>query len=248
MTSSTREDDLFTQLLLTEPRIARLTQTAVATALAGFRLDPLRELKWVARAIQGALYTSLRSADESAERPSNADTRDELLKLSTQAAKLWAALVERSDAADSAIWDHAFGRWTGEGGVEVDGISIGEPTEYGKFREAVSHVEALAGLLRRSADELKPQVPNWRRAEQREERIFRAQCLSPIYQSAFGQEPTVNTWPGTKSLGPWPDFYQRIVSMAFGEQATPDLEGVLDEARRRDKMFRVTFAAGVIPD
>lgn len=240
------EPDLITELMLSEPTVAKLTEAAVAAALDGFELQPRRSLSWIARAVQGALYASMRSADERADRLSNTEIRDELLKLGADCSKLWLRVAERSSEADGAIWDSAFRAWVASDD-DLHAAELGEPTDYKAFNEAVAQLDWLSSYLRRAAGTLEPQPPNWRRAEYREERILRAQFLSPIYEEAFAAEPTINTWPTAKSLGPWADFYQRIVALAFGERATPNLEAVLDEARRRDKSHRVSFGPGVIP-
>jgi hypothetical protein len=231
--------------MLTEPTVAKLTEQAVGAALDGFELAPKREIAWIARAVQGAIYATMRSTGERADRASNAEVRDELLKFSQESSKLWLRLWKRTNEADSAIWDYAFHAWVDEAS---DDVEIGEPTDYRAFNQAVRLLEWLSDYLKGTAAKLEPQPPNWRRAIQREERIVRAVFLSPIFREAFGAEPTVNTWPTSKSLGPWADFYQRIVALAFGERATPNLETVLDEARRRHKFKRVRFGPGIIPD
>lgn len=239
------ERDLIAELMLTEPTVAKLTEQAIERALDGFELAAEREMAWIARAVQGAIYASMRSTGERADRPSNAQIRDELIKLSDESSKLWLRLWQRSDQADGAIWDRAFSAWLDEAG---DAVEIGEPTDYQTFQEALRLLEWLSSYLKGTSARLEPQSPNWRRATQREERIVRAVFLSPIFEEAFGAEPTVNTWPTSKSLGAWADFYQRIVALAFGERATPNLEAVLDEARRRHKFDRVSFGPGIIPN
>lgn len=84
--------DLLTQLMLSEPTVAKLTEPAVARALNGFGLVPRREMSWIARAIQGALYASMRSADEMPNRQSNTEIRDELLQYASDCSGLWARL------------------------------------------------------------------------------------------------------------------------------------------------------------
>lgn len=244
---SRSEEDLIAELMLSEPTVANLTESAVAEALAGFEPEPRRKMSWIARAVQGALYASMQPADERADRPSNAEVRTELLKLTRECSKLWLTLSQRSNEADSAIWDWAFHNWISSQGYDLDKPEIGEPEDYSAFNEALRQLDWLSGFLRSAAGVLEPQSPNWRRAEHREQRVLRAQFLSGIYEEAFGLTPTVNTWPTAKSLGPWAEFYQRIVAVAFGERATPNLEAVLDEARRRDKTQRVSFGPGVIP-
>ena len=242
------DDDLHIQLMLTEPTIAALTEAAVTEALGGFSLQPQQGMAWLARAIQGALYVSLGNASDGPSRQSNTDNKAELERLANGALKLWGQLFGRSDGADSALWNFAWHRWNGEGGEDMgDGIVMGQPLDYKAFGEAVGQLEWLAGFMRDAAKVQPAQAAKWRQAERRELRIQRAHSLSPIYETAFGVEATINTWPGNDG-GPWRDFYQRIVALAFGELVTPDWEGVLDEARRRHKANRVTFAAGVVPD
>jgi len=247
VTDDRQEDDLLVQLMLGEPTIAALTETAVAGALRGFELTAKREMSWIARAVQGAIFVSMRPADESPTRRSNAEIRNEILRLADECSKLWLNLCQRSTEVDAAIWDRAFRDWVAEAPDDLVVPDIGQPLNSKRFEDALFHVEWLSTYLRRAAH-LERQTPNWRRGEEREQRILRAQCLSPIFEQAFGAQPTVNTWPMARSLGPWADFYQRIVALAFGERATPNLEGVLDEARRRDKAFRVSFEPGVIPN
>ena len=243
---SSDDADLFTQLLLGEPTLAALTESAVARALDGFDLTPRRKMSWIARAVQGAVYASMLPADESPDRRSNSEVRDEILKLSGECSRMRDRLWQRSQEADRAIWDRAVDTWTAAADPKLQSVQIGPPADYKDFSEALRQLDWLSNYLRSVAAVLHAQPPNWRRAEEREQRVVRAQFLSPIYEEAFGREPTVNTWPMAKSLGPWADFYQRIVALAFGEQATPNLEAVLDEARRRHKTRRVTFGAGVI--
>src|SRR5687768_3074940 len=99
------DSDLFTQLMLSEPTVAKLTEPAVAHALDGFGLLPRRDMSWIARAIQGAVYASMRSADERPDRQSNTNIRDELLKFAGDCSGLWGRLWTRSNEADQAIWD-----------------------------------------------------------------------------------------------------------------------------------------------
>ena len=90
--------------------------------------------------------------------------------------------------------------------------------------------------------------PHWSDKLAKEERILRAQFLSPVFEVAFDRKPTVNRWPERKSLGPWADFYKRIVDLAFGPWASSNLEEVLKVARKRDKEHRVQFEPGIIPE
>jgi hypothetical protein len=228
------------QMILAEPRLAAITIDSVAAAVRDFPLPLHESIEWLTRAIQGALLASLSSEEEGSQRQSNSDTQKELALLSQKARTLWAAVFQRSNGADRAIFDHAY--------------SI-SPDHCLAFSEAVAHVDWLADFLLDAAKAQEPQRPKWRAAAEREDRIRRAQFLSPVFERAFSAMATINTWDidarpkhRASSYGHWADFYQRIASMAFGDHAPLDLEGVLDEARRRQKSHRVTFEPGVLPE
>lgn len=243
-------EDLHIQLMLTEPRIAAITESKVGQALATLRISAKRSSAWITRAVQGALYTSLVPASMGHDRPSNSDLRDEIAKAAKIAAKLQDALAELSWGADQALYDYAFSHWLDDDQKPIVNALQGVPTLYRDYQEATRRLGSLRDFLQATANELdrKKQPAGWRRAQLREERIWRAQCLSPIYATAFDREPTVITFPGSEGLGPWAEFYQAMVSIAFGEHATPNIEEVLDEARRRDKVDRVVFSSRTIPD
>jgi hypothetical protein len=243
------DDDLMTQLMLSNPPIARLTEETIASALLDFPLEASPGLNWLARAIQGALHFSIRWGGDP-DRPSNVEIRDELHGFADNLSALWLSLSQRSNAADDALWDYAFRNWSHEGDEVLNHLIAETPPSYRRFGEAIAQLGWLAGYLRRASAAQEPQKPNWRRAEGREERIMRAQCLSIVYEFAFDAAPTLNRWPTSKSLGNWADFYQRIVALAFDEKATPNLEDVLREARRRQTAdaTRVVFAPGILPD
>lgn len=228
----------------TEPRLARITEEALRVALDGFPLQPKQGMGWLTRAVRGALYVSLSPPGDEHDRQGNSATRDDLFALAEKVSRAWLALSDRDDTTDAALFDYAWHGWQSR----PTGDQPGDPPDWRRFQEAVEHMDWLGVFLRRAGMMLEAQRPNWRLSEQREERVFRAQCLSVVFVRAFALEPTVNTWETAKTRGPWPDFYQRVVRLAFGENVTPNLETVLDEARRRDLDHRVSFAAEIIPD
>lgn len=242
-------DNLVVQLMLSNPPIARIKEEAVTAALLDFPLGPKPGFKWLTRAIQGALHFSMRWGGNP-ERPSNVEIRDELHGLAENLSAQWLALSQRSSAADDALWYYAFRNRSREGDEVKNHLIAETPPSYRQFGEALAQLDWMAAYLNRASAAQEPQKPNWRRAEGREQRIMRAQCLSIVYELAFGTAPTLNRWPTRKSLGNWADFYQRIVALAFDEKATPNLEDVLREARRRQTAdsTRVVFAPGILPD
>lgn len=232
------------QQLILASRLAKITPEVIRQALEGFAFRPQKEFAWLVRGIRAALYVSRAGPGYSPPTVSNSEVREELLKLSKQASDCWQALWTRSSSADSAIFDFAFraeSNWGEEGGAS-------QPPELARFSEAVRDLEWLADFLRSVGDSKKPQQPKWRQKDAFEQRVFRGQCLAVIYEEAFGKPATVVTGARTTALGHWADFYQRMVAMAFDERATPNLEGVLDEARRRHKEHRVIFGPELLPE
>lgn len=218
-----------------------VTPEAVADALkiSGLPLQPHYSLDWLATAVRRALAITIRHISERPERQSNRETKRELEKLAVRAGKLWLAIQERSDAADSAVWLHSFKVWNGEGGAEVaNGIIMGTPADSKRFHLALAELDWLSSFLRDAAKSAGVQQPRWREAETRETHIERAEYLAPIYKTAFGLDELIR----------FKDFYQAMVSLAFDEGDIPDLEAVIGEARRRHSQVPATFAEGVIPD
>lgn len=77
--------------------------------------------------------------------------------------------------------------------------------------------------------------PRWRQKHTRLIRVARGICLAYVFESGFGKKIDINDWgsDGSNAQGPthFMDFYQRIVRLAFGEEVTPDIAGVLKQAR-----------------
>jgi hypothetical protein len=208
-------------------------------------------MEWLAMAIRRSLPLAMKNTSEGPERQSNADTRMELERLGKRVGKVWAALFDGlSSEANDVIWDYAVRhsdgpRWEamGDGGP---GFVMGQPPLHSDYTAAMARLDWLSGFLQRVAREIPSQRPRWTQAEWREIRIKRGQLLATIYESAFGRESVVAVWP--EGLGYWPDFYQRAVALACAETDTPDLEGVLNEARRRHKATPVIFSPDYIPE
>lgn len=219
--------------------LPNMTAEAVADALDGFPLQCRYSMDWLATAARRALAISIRAAGDRPERQSNSDTKAELEKLAARAGKAWLAIQERSEAADGAAWDYAWRHSPLEGKTTIDGMTIGQPSDYRRFSEALAHLDWLSSFLRDAANSMDLQAPRWREAEAREIRIERAQHLAPIYKAAFGLDELIR----------FTDFYQRMVALAFDEGDIPDLEALISEARRRHSQTPVTFGEGTgIPD
>lgn len=228
------------------------TTEAVANAMQDFPLAllPTRSLEWLSVAARRALAISMRHIEDGPNRTSNAEIKAELERLSALTSATWRELFECDRAAESQVWDYAWKHWDGEGGTEIgQGQIIGEPTLHRRFKAAIREIEWLSRLLKDAAGKTASQNGPWRRAEERQIRIERAQYLAVIFEAAFGQPVTANNWPnGTEyEKSSFMDFYQRMVALAFGERVTPDLSGVTKEACRRHRVYPARFADGMIP-
>lgn len=241
------DDDFFLQVMLTDPRVARITPEVVGEALNGFALAPLKDMAWIARAVQAAVTVGNMSNDGEPDRKGNAEVRDELAELAKRASDLCFALSTRSGQADSALWSFAFENWLGDRDIEEAAL-MGETTQLKVFSDAVQRLDLLPAILAGAANHIGNQTQSgpWRAGERMNRRIELAMCLSPVFESAFGA--TATPLNGALTYGPWGDFFQRIMAAAFNEQATPNLETVLKVARRRLLKSPVLFASGIMPN
>lgn len=247
------EEELVISLMLSEPRTARLTESVIEKALDGFALKPVKDLAWIVRAVRAAVYCGMHNGI-APERASNADVVKELSRLSKQASKLWLDLFEMSHAAEYALWDFDFHNWVDSPPGEIrEGELMGQSAEQRAYRELVDRLNWLSAYLNSAAQHVgsKKQNTRWRERERRERRIYLAMYLSWVFEKAFEKQATVNKWfaaAGRDSLGPWADFYQRIMAVAMNEDAVPDLEGILVRARREIAKAPVIFAPGMMPE
>lgn len=229
-----------------------LTTTSVAAALRGFDrpLAPGRDFEWLALAVRRALAVSEADPTDGPKRDGNAETKQELERLAALAGDTWQAIFQRSAAADAQLLRFSFAE--NRASTDVDrSASHAEPAAYRRFQSALSYVEMLATFLRRAADQIESQAPNWRLKASRDVRVDRARFLAPVFEAAFGLRVTVNNFPNDarhQEPTPFMEFYQRIVALAFQEAATPDISRVLKEARQKHKTEPVCFTEGVIPN
>lgn len=247
------EEELVISLMLSEPRIERLTEPVIEKALDGFALEPVKDWAWMARAVRVAVYCGMRLGI-APDRVGNVKVKRELSRLSKQASKLWLNLFNMSHAAKDALWDFDFHNWVDSPPGEIrEGELMGQSAEQRAYRELVDRLNWLSAYLNSAAQHVgsKKQATRWRDGERRERRIYLAMCLSWVFERAYDRQPTVNKWPdGSKrrSLGPWADFYQRIMAVALNEHTVPDLEGVLVRARGEVLKAPVIFPPGMMPE
>lgn len=247
------DDGEFATFIGRDHILEKVTQEAVSSALDGFA-PPLvagRDMDWLAMAVRRSLAISIRDANNSSERTSNADIRAELRRLASIAEATWLELFQCDHAADSRLWDHAWSNWDGEGGTDIGGgMVMGEPSDYRRFKVAVAEVDWLASFMREAARTTVSQRGPWRRSEERRLRVERGQYLAPIYEAAFGQPVSANNFPTDariKAQTPFMDFYGRMVTLAFGARETVNLAEVLKAACQLHRQHPAKFAAGIIP-
>lgn len=226
-----------------------VTPEAVALALDGFslQLSSSRTIDWLAMAVRRALGNTARRTGDGPRRPSNSEIRAELTRLAEAVQAAWGKVFDRSEASDSRLWDHAFRHWEG---VNALATSDDPGFAYNRFRTALADLDWMSGFLRAAAQETEPQRGAWRRAEERRIRVERGQYLAPVFEATFGEAVTANNWPSDarhSAPTPFMDFYQRMVALAFAEQATPDLSGILKAASRLHRNEPVEFVQGAIP-
>lgn len=249
---STANDDEFGAFFSRDLGLVKVTPDAVAKALEGFAL-PLqqgRDEKWLATAVQRALGISRPARGDGPDRTSNADIRIELERLAGLASATWRELFECSEAVDYRVFTIAWRHWDGSGATDIgEGITLGEPSNYRRFKAAVAELDWLAGFLRQVAVETASKRGPWRQSEKRWMRIERGQFLAPIFEAAFGQPVSANNYPNDVHKAPtaFMDFYQRMVTLAFGARETVNLSEVTKEACRLHRKDPVQFAAGLIP-
>lgn len=232
--------------------LPKVTPDAVSRALVdfGLSLKSGKDFDWLAMAVRRSLALTMRNADDGPARTSNATIRAELERFSDLASEAVEPLTKCNQAIDDALWSHASRHWNGEGGRDVgNGMVIGEPSEYRRYRNAVIELEWLTQFLRSAAETIEAPRKQWRAPEAKALRIQRGQCLAPVFKAAFGERVSANNFPSGTERGktPFMDFYQRMVELAFGEHCTPNISEVLKLACRLHRDNPVTFTEGQIP-
>lgn len=247
------DDAEFAAFIGRDHMLPAVTPEAVARALAGFALplSPGRNMDWLAMAVRRSLAISMPNISDGPERTSNADIRDELERLASLAGSTWLELFQCDHAAESQLWHYAGHNWNGEGGADIgDGLVMGEPSDYRRFKAAVAELDWLAGFMERAASAIDVPRKQWQNPERKALRVRRGHYLALIFEAAFGQPVSVNNWPSGKDRNrtAFMDFYQRMVALAFGENETPNISGVLKAACRLHRQQPLQFSEGIIPD
>ena len=231
------------------PRAAitlKVSQIAVERAMEGFPLPLVigKDHAWLSMAVGRALSLSVRELVDGPDRVSDADSRDDLRRLSTMCRSTWRELFESEPATYSQIFRAAWRQWDGEGG------NVSEPKDLRRFREVVSELDWLADFLSAAADTIATTRGPWREKERKSIRVQRAQLLAPIFEAAFGEPVSANNHP-SDARHPKPtafmSFYQSMTKLAFADAVDTNLSEVVKTACRLHKQNPVEFSEGVIP-
>ena len=165
-------------------------------------------------------------------RLSNADIRDRIAKLSRAARALHNEISGACALVHGQLKSASFKR---DGFTNFIGFLFSKNSQYFRFHETSSNLSFVADFLDSAARDTERQSSKWRQSEKRRLRVWRGERLIPIFEGAFGRKITVNAWPfDSRHRGPtlFMQFYQRMVKLAFDEEITDDLSGVLKEARK----------------
>lgn len=247
------DEEEFAAFLGRDDWLKQVSDEAVSNALDGFplTLSEGRDMAWLAMAVRRALALSMRHIEDGPERTSNADIRAELERLAALAGSTWLELFQCDHAADSRLWDHGWHHWDGEGGKDVgNGMVMGEPSDYLRFKAAIAELDWLASFMRDAAKATPSQRGPWRQSEEKRLRVERGQYLAPIYEAAFGQPVSANNFPTDariRAQTPFMDFYGRMVTLAFGARETANLTEVVKAACQLHRQHPAEFAEGIIP-
>jgi hypothetical protein len=210
----------------------RVTAAAIEQALSGFSL-PLSD-SWtheqLAEAVRQAL--SLPQRHFQSQRLSNQDIRKRIQKLSAAASKLADGFENLGGQAE---WHIAGSSFKASGMNNFLGFLHSDRTGYATFYRWASQARLMAQYLESVAEDVSRQSPQWRQKVNRDRRVVAGAALIPVFEQAFKTTVTVNNWPfdGRHSKPtPFMEFFQLIMKVAFRENVTSDISGILKEARR----------------
>ncbi|AKM09719.1 hypothetical protein [Croceicoccus naphthovorans] len=211
-----------------DPFLRHITPDAVEETLAGYQLVPRMSFDRVAGAIRQALGPTVPFPPIGCEEASGE--------------KEFPSNLTASKSAWGQVWDKA--------GKAYGAIRRSDDELRHHLSEAdlarLDAAETALGELLEVAFRLKDREPErtrWRDARAQSLRVERAFQLSHVFRFAFGRDPTIlsEDWAADATGGPWPDFYRRIMALAFTEPKTRRDEVVLAAARDQILKLRERF-------
>lgn len=201
-------------------------------ALRGFRLNPCPDisLDWLADGVRKVLAMTAPKPDTVPDTLlSNREQRDELRRF---AARLQAALSEYD----------SLGRDT----KNTLGVVMNDESK-AHFNKALKYIQWMSDTALLCSDHIKRDNPKWRSSAKRMLRVRQAWYLSPIYERAFNRQATYSDYSNSPDLGPWPDFFRRIILHAEAEDVK-GLRDIVKEARTKHMQTPAEFPEAFIPN
>lgn len=239
------EEDRWTEIFASHPIASRITGASLAKALDDFPLQPIRDMQWLARAIQPAVYLADKQPRAT---KSTKDVRKELQKLAAEARSLCLKLHDLSGGAEDAI--RRFAR-------TLPAATDDSPNEEIAFlRGTRDRLTGTMAFLEHAAADAKTRIPaskKWDRAAVKDLRKWFAVWLSPAFEEGFGRKAVLSNADRTSSHehGHWADFYECVMDLAFQQPGVENLRKVLGSARtvtKRGKAVEVVrFPPGWFP-
>ena len=231
-------------------KLPMVSTEAVAEALSGFNLPFAsgKDLSWLAMAVRRSLGVATMV---SLPMTSSSEIRIELRRLAGIAESTWIELFQYRKDTDGHLMNYA---WQKDDDANPDGFDRDDwelPTDYARYQTAIAELDWLGQFLRRAADATRPQAGPWRQSGEKRRRIDRGHFLAPVFESGFGVAVSANNYPNDprhKSPTAFMDFYQRMVKLAFGENLTPDLSGVLKASCQLHRSAPMELVEGIIPN
>lgn len=207
---------------LSHTLLQHVTSQTVAEALSGFALKPQTSFDWIADAIRAVVPTGPSPFEwdgcEAFSRdiwpPNRTTSRDAWRELSTAIGGVFAVLHKRQQDLELGL----------DSGANVN------------LETATEQLGELWDIARSRAA-LDPEPGKYRSTAAKELRIEQAFALSVIFKRAFGRDATIDQRNGTVG-GPWPDFYRRMMALAFDARITKPDETVLKAARSKTLRLR----------
>lgn len=186
----------------------------------------------LATAVRRCLAATLKNRFDGPDRLAPSKIREELERSAGAVHSASEELNRLSDETIRFLFRFSLRDWDYEKGTDTE-ATMGTPDQFQRLKRAILEMGLLSKFLLSASNGVEVPKGPWKNSEIRALRIERGIELARIFEAAFGLQATANNYPSDyrhKEETPFMKFYQQMVALAFNEQATPDLSGVLKEA------------------
>ncbi len=228
-------NEFLSSLFGKDDRLPHMTGEAVAAALEGFSLPLRASTEKLAKAVRRALalYTPTAAMMPDAT-PGGAEIRDRLIELSDRASALRNEILSLDEATSAPLMRDL------------------EDESFHRFQLALTHLHFLSGTLRNVAEAVPVRRSKWRSTEAARLRVWHARSLAPVFEQAFNRQSTVNDYASGQDnvaqLGPWPEFFSRMIRLAFDEQLSINqVRRALKDARKLHRLAPIHHPPALVP-